>query len=143
MNYIKTVVWIFTLSVLYATRFFVVQPEFLFVFALLYCVIRDSFKEKTLVLLLSGLISNALGGKHFVFCILSFVYLGFLIDWIFSKRLSKYKYICPVFVFLLSIIFELGENNQIFISSAINGFTAFLMYPLLKRTYLKREKCIF
>ena len=152
MQYIKTAVWILILSVLYADGIFSlsgVYPGLLFVFSLTFCLFCESLKKKTAVLLICGLLSNALGGRTFVFSILSFVYAGLLFDVIFTGKTKRF--LSPLAFFIITLICEMAfcliyKNVQIktaLISALINSVFFIMMYPLIKRTYVKKERYIF
>lgn len=147
MRYIKTAVWILILSVLFASGIFSAEgiyPELLLIFSLIFCLFCESFSEKIVIFIVCGLLSNSLGGGGFVFSILFFLYSGLLFDIMFNGRVKRI--FCPFAFFCIAFVYDFVNNMQI--STALyfalfNAILFLILYPLLKKTYVKKKRYIF
>ncbi len=144
MHYIKLGLWIFILSVLYADgifEFFGFYPELLLLFSVLYSVWAKSFKERVTVSVVSGIFMAALGGGGFLFSLLLVLYATLIFSWLFSEK--KRVILMILVVFIMTVLY-----NGIFFKTAVfnalaNSIFAFVLYPLIKRSFEEKERYIF
>lgn len=157
MHYIKLGLWIFVLSVLYASGIFeisVFYPELLFLFSVLYSIWAKSFKERITVTVISGIFMGALSGYGFLFSLLLVLYSSFIFFGIFSGRLKKYKPLMILTVFIMTALYEIifglffeNTSYELLYTSCFQAITncvfVIILYPLIKRTFEKKERYIF
>ena len=156
-HYIKLGLWIFILSVLYASgasSLFGFCAKLPIVFSLIYGLFARTFKEKLTVSCVCGVFVSALGGDSFVIAVLCTVYGTLLISLMFSEKLLKYRYFSIVMitliVFLYEIIlgtlatgFEFSVIKGSIISTALNLCFSLVLYPLIRNSFKTKERYIF
>lgn len=157
MYYIKIVLWIFILSVFYATGtfdFFSTAPSFLLIFALIFSVVAKKLADKITVALICGAFISAFGNVDFVITLLVVFYATLIIGNVFNDDMSKYAYFVVFFVFFVSMCLETligfsieGITVEVFLEalfcSVVNFAYAVILYPLIKKTFCKKERYIF
>lgn len=157
-NYIKIGLWIFILSVLYASgavSIFGFTAKLPVMFAFLYGLYAKSIREKIVVSFICGVIFSALGGEPFVPAVLCTVYSALLISAVFSGDFSKYSYLTPVLsgiiLFAYEFIVELSPAWEFYLENikqslengAVNLCFAVVLYPIIKHCFEEKERYIF
>lgn len=157
MYYIKIILWIFILSVFYATGifdFFSTAPSFLLIFALIFSVVAKKIVDKIAVALICGTFVSAFGNVDFVITLLVVLYSTLIIGSVFNDEMSKYTFFVVFFVFFASLCLESllgfsvnGVTVEVFLESllcsVVNFGFAVILYPLIKKTFCKKERYIF
>lgn len=157
MYYIKIALWIFILSIFYATGtfdFFSTAPSFLLIFALIFSVMAKKKKERIAVALICGTFISALANSNFIVTVLVLLYSSIAVGAVFEGELSKYSYFVVFFVFLINMCMETllgfiseGISFEVFFEalfcSVVNFLFAVIIYPIVKKTFCKKERYIF
>lgn len=155
-NYIKIGLWIFILSVLYASgavSVFGFTAKLPVLFAFLYVLYAKSIREKIVVSVICGVIFSAIGGTPFVPAVLCTVYSALLISAIFSSKFSKYVCLAPVLSGIILFLYELEMPTtwemlaeaikQGLASGIVNLCFAAVLYPIIKYCFEEKERYIF
>lgn len=154
MHYIKLGLWIFILSVIYSLGIFNqcgFYPEFLFLFSVLYSEFSKSFREKVTVSLVSGVCMGAFSGYGFPFSVLLILYTTIIFSLFLGKKLWKFKFILIFFVtafyeYMFGVLFFTPSYKLLYtliLEGLANAVFAFILYPLIKRSFEEKEHYIF
>ncbi len=156
MSYIKNFLWVFLISILYASGAFSIggiYPELLFIFCVCYSVVCEDFSKRISMSVVCGIIMSALGGRGLVFsmlvCTYSAIGIGFL-----TSKFPKSVRVLAFAVFIITVIYEgifylfipgfVQEPIKIILMAALYNFIiACIMKPLVKLSYGKKERYIF
>ena len=156
MHYIKVSLWIFLLSLIYATGMFNIfgfYPELLFLFSCIYSPFAKSFTERVIISLVCGILMSGLGGFGFVFSMLLVVYTSLFAGFVFRGKLFNFFVVLPVILgmtfiydFLFGVIVK-GFSNEVlysvFFAVLVNGVFCSVLYPMIKKTFSEKERYIF
>ncbi len=159
MKYIKTFLWIFFLSVIYASgilRFGGISAELLFIFSGAFAFNFKNVKSAVPVSVVSAAIMSALGGRSFAFCMIFVVCFSLFCIYIKSGRKPILKF--GAFSVLCSCIFE-GAFYTLFCMADMSVKDAFLrviipcgiytaiaspvILALIKKSFAAKERFIF
>ena len=159
MKYIKTLLWIFALSVIYASgilRIGGISAELLFIFSGAYAYNFGNVKSSVCVSTVCALIMSALGGRSFAFCCISCTYFAFLCIWI---KKGKRQVLCfgilsalcvMVFESLFYLLFclrDMGAQSAlmkvILPCGAYTLAAAPIIFALLRKSFKAKERFIF
>lgn len=157
MYYIKIGLWIFILSIFYATGaldIFSTNPSFLLIFALTFSIMAKKFSDRITVALICGVLVSAFANSNFVLTVLLSVYGAIFVGSVFSDELAKYGYCVVIIIFFINMISEMllgfaaeGLKIEVFFESlfyaVVNFGFSLIMYPMIKRTFCKKERYIF
>lgn len=159
MKYIKPALWIFFLSLIYASGLFVfkgLSAEVLLIFSGAYAFSFRKLKSSIIVAIVCAILMSGLGGRGFAYSVLSCVYFS---AWCMIVPYRKIEWLSfAVNLFLIMIVFEglfyfffctefmiakEAFKMIIFPASLYNTVIGVIIYFALKKTYTKKERFLF
>ena len=157
MHYIKIGLWIFILSLFYATGvldIFGTNPALLMIFALTYSSMAKTFAERITVALICGIFMSALGNANFALSVLFVLYFSLLAGVVFKAERIKYSYFVVLIIFFANLCFEgfsglltHGLSVEVLFEtifcSVVNFGFSLILYPMIRYTFRKKERYIF
>lgn len=159
MKYIKHVLWILILSILYATgilRFFNISAELLMIFSGVSVFILKKNRSYYIMAVICGVLMSGLGGRGFIFSLLGCIYYTVIIMNMKKNGRMVFKMIALnlicffVFEALFYVVYCIDEVNpvialtDVIVPSALyNSVAAMIILFLVKRSFAEKERYIF
>ncbi|MBP3360990.1 MAG: hypothetical protein J6N52_09070 [Clostridia bacterium] len=159
MKYIKAAVWIFVLSLVYASgilRIFNISAELLMIFCGIFAFLSESFRASAVVSIICAVLMSGLGGRGFAFCVLSCVYFALLCLWVRPTRkpMLKFTVVGGGYAFIFEAAFYLlfcrsemdpaaALRSVICPSFVYNTLLCMILYPAVRKSFEEKERYIF